>query len=112
MASSTHALTGVEKSSQRNETSYQSDVESGSTRAPSEEPNVFYPGKEAEEASVDRPSDEAIPRPDAVTPDEYPTGARLFFIVFALVMSVFLVSLDMVSFQSGVCPQRHEGVLN
>ena len=33
--------------------------------------------------------------PDVVNPDEYPTGARLVFIVIALVLGIFLVSLDL-----------------
>jgi MFS transporter, DHA2 family, glioxin efflux transporter len=33
--------------------------------------------------------------PDDATPDEYPSGSRLVFIVFALVLSIFLVSLDL-----------------
>lgn len=38
------------------------------------------------------------PGPDvAVAAAEYPTGARLGFIIVALVLSIFLVALDMVS---------------
>lgn len=35
---------------------------------------------------------------DAVDDNEYPTGIKMVFIVIALVMSIFLLALDMVSF--------------
>jgi MFS transporter, DHA2 family, glioxin efflux transporter len=35
------------------------------------------------------------PNPDDAKPDEYPSGARLVFIVLALVLGIFLVSLDL-----------------
>lgn len=34
---------------------------------------------------------------DILNEDEYPTGMKMFFIVLALVLSVFLFSLDLVS---------------
>lgn len=34
---------------------------------------------------------------DELSEDEYPSGIKMFFIVLALVLSVFLLSLDMVS---------------
>lgn len=37
-----------------------------------------------------------IPADDELRDDEYPSGIKLLFIVFALVMSIFLLALDMV----------------
>jgi len=37
---------------------------------------------------------------DEVDEDEYPTGINMFFIVLALVMAVFLFSLDLVTHSS------------
>lgn len=36
------------------------------------------------------------PNPDAVAPAEYPQGMKLGMIMFALIMAIFLMSLDMV----------------
>lgn len=45
-----------------------------------------------EETTVDSP----VPN-EELADDEYPSGIKMFFIVLALVLSVFLLSLDMVS---------------
>ena len=37
------------------------------------------------------------PDSEELSSDEYPSGVKLLFIVFALVMSIFLLALDMVS---------------
>ncbi|KAK9311855.1 major facilitator superfamily domain-containing protein [Lipomyces starkeyi] len=55
----------------------------GSTYTPSTAPDV---GDEKESARKSRTQTE---------PDEYPTGPRLIFIVLALVLSIFLVCLDL-----------------
>ncbi|KUI71447.1 Putative HC-toxin efflux carrier TOXA [Cytospora mali] len=76
----------------------QSDMEQGSTRAPSTAPDVDYDGtKEGIRSSTDE--EKTNPKPeepslDSANPGEYPSGVGLFFIVTALVLSVFLVSLD------------------
>lgn len=63
----------------------------GSTRAPS-----IIDGVNAEkESKVDGDAEKGDTAVDAVEP-QYPEGARLIFIVVALVLSIFLVALDMV----------------
>ena len=51
------------------------------------------------ESSKDTTSDgdetQEPPKPDDANSEEYPTGARLFFVVLALVLAIFLVSLDL-----------------
>lgn len=80
----------------------QSDLEQGSTRTPSTiPPDLDYEKKTEDSSSITadderkREADAEQPSPDEAT-TEYPTGARLIFIVIALVLSIFLVSLDMV----------------
>lgn len=81
----------------------QSDLEQGSTRAPSTVPDLDYEKKRNDTSSMtsddERKKEPATEEPNAddATTTEYPTGARLTFIVVALVLSIFLVSLDMVS---------------
>jgi MFS transporter, DHA2 family, glioxin efflux transporter len=86
-----------------------SDFEQASTRAPSTAADVTsdYDEKKDKAGNVtDEESGEAPPtgepEPTEASPAEYPTGARLLFIVVALVLSVFLVSLDMVRYIRGV----------
>lgn len=104
---STHTLVDGEKPNQistpsgfLDPKSDQSDFEQASTRAPSTAPDV---DSEEKKGSVGNVTDEETgeTRPAGFEPTEaslveYPTGARLLFIVIALVMSIFLVSLDMV----------------
>lgn len=84
----------------------QSDFERGSTRAPStnhydtdrEEKQEPMTEADVRTEKADTHFDKAEPE---ATSTDYPTGARLLFIVVALVMSIFLISLDM------VCPGLH-----
>lgn len=59
-------------------------------RSPSPSPSDSHDEKPRNEASLEEPN------PDAVEPQEYPQGIKLVFIVIALIMSIFLISLDMV----------------
>lgn len=43
--------------------------------------------------------EEATGQPDELGHDEYPSGIKMFFIVVALVLSVFLFALDLVSLE-------------
>lgn len=104
---STHTLVEGEKPNQLSTSSGfldpksdHSDFEQASTRAPSTAAQNEYEEKKDsignvtdEETGESRP---AAPEPTDASLGEYPTGARLFFIVIALILSVFLVSLDMV----------------
>lgn len=79
-----------------------SDMDQGSTRAPStsadgtsEKKEIIVTKSDYDEKS-ELPLKEGVPD-HGVAEEEYPTGARLFFIVVALVLSIFLVALDMVS---------------
>jgi MFS transporter, DHA2 family, glioxin efflux transporter len=65
-----------------------------STHAPSTAPDVTYEKESGENTTNDDERQEK-PNPDNAKPDEYPSGARLVFIVLALVLSIFLVSLDL-----------------
>ncbi|KAK3942577.1 putative HC-toxin efflux carrier TOXA [Diplogelasinospora grovesii] len=65
----------------------------GSTRAPS---TIEDPEKKAEnEDTASTKEEQAVPVPAAEDLGEYPQGISLIFIVVALVLSVFLMSLDM-----------------
>ncbi|KAL1871162.1 hypothetical protein Daus18300_004907 [Diaporthe australafricana] len=76
--------------------SEQSDFEQASTRAPSTAPDVDYEGKKESVGNVtDEENGEAVQAQAEASPVEHPTGLRLVFIVIALVLSIFLVSLDM-----------------
>lgn len=104
---STHTLIDGEKPNQISTSSgfldpksEHSDFEQASTRAPSTVPDIDYDEKkEGTGKTTDEETGEARPvglEPTQTNPGEYPTGARLLFIVIALVLSIFLVSLDMV----------------
>lgn len=45
-------------------------------------------------------NEKATDSPDELREDEYPKGAKLAFIVVALVLAIFLLALDMVSSSS------------
>ncbi|KAL8732336.1 MAG: hypothetical protein Q9181_003993 [Wetmoreana brouardii] len=66
--------------------------ESDLTAVPSEPPDV---DSEKEDVTKDVGEIDEKPDPDHVAPDEYPHGFRLFMIVVALVLGIFLVSLDL-----------------
>lgn len=69
--------------------------EPGSTLAPST-PQDVAPEKESGKNTT-KDDDESAEKPvaDNATPGEYPSGVRLIFIVVALVLGIFLVSLDL-----------------
>ncbi|KAK2603369.1 hypothetical protein N8I77_009833 [Diaporthe amygdali] len=103
---STHTLVDGDKPTQLSPPSglldpksEQSDFEQASTRAPSTAPDVEYdekkesPGNVTDEEKGD--AQKTGTESAQAIPVEYPTGIRLVFIVIALVLSVFLVSLDM-----------------
>ena len=69
--------------------------EPGSTHAPPTAPDVAYEKKSGEHTTNDNDEGREKPNPDDAKPDEYPSGTRLVFIVLALVLSIFLVSLDL-----------------
>lgn len=69
-------------------------TEQGSTRAPSTAPDVADE-KESGNTTTEYDERQEKPNPDDAKPAEYPSGLRLFFIVVALVLSIFLVSLDL-----------------
>ena len=90
--SSTHSLV---KGEQPEHASAPSFLDSQTTVAPSTAPDVSYE-KEASQNTTecyDEASEE--PKPDDARPNEHPSGARLVFIVLALVLAIFLVSLDL-----------------
>lgn len=104
---STHTLVDGEKPNQTSTSSgfldpksEHSDFEQASTRVPSTAPDVDYDEKKEGAGNVtDEETGKAGPAgldPTEGSFGDYPTGARLLFIVIALVLSVFLVSLDMV----------------
>lgn len=104
---STHTLVDGEKPNQISTSSgfldpksEQSDFEQASTRAPSTAQDVEYEEKKDSTGSAtDDEKGETQPaglESTEASTGEYPTGARLLFIVVALVLSIFLVSLDMV----------------
>ena len=66
--------------------------EPGSTNTPSKALDIAY---EQESTTNDNNERQEKPNPDATKPDEYPSGPRLVFIVLALALSIFLVSLDL-----------------
>lgn len=67
----------------------------GSTTAPSKAPDVASEKGSDENTTNGEDERQEKSNQDAAEPDEYPTGARLVFIVLALVLSIFLVSLDL-----------------
>jgi hypothetical protein len=70
----------------------QSDLEENSTRAPSASPDALPNMLKEKVGNNGNATDDGEKVPDA----EYPTGARLGVIVVALILSIFLISLDMV----------------
>lgn len=109
MATSTGVLDDGQKPPQPNNASSgfldakreESDLEHGSTRAPSMALDRIDYEKERSRAPSESDSHDEKTRHNAVAnlegePPEYPQGAKMVFIVIALIMSIFLVSLDMV----------------
>lgn len=74
---------------------HDSKSEPGSIQAPSTAPDVAYEMGAGKDSSSDNDKDQEKPYPDDAKPDEYPSGLRLVFVVLALVLSIFLVSLDL-----------------
>ncbi|MCJ1472340.1 hypothetical protein MMC13_000987 [Lambiella insularis] len=66
-----------------------------SAHASSTAPDVPYEKDSSKSITKDIEERQAKPSSDYAELDEYPTGARLVFIVLALVLSIFLVSLDL-----------------
>lgn len=78
----------------------QSDFDHASTRAPSTAPDFDEKKRDTGGETDEERGDEVEDAPQeerAADPMDYPTGVRLTFIIVALVLSIFLVSLDMVS---------------
>lgn len=109
MAASTHTLVDGQKSEKPSASGFldprrdESDLEHGSTRAPSTAADADFYDKEHSVSDDDsrnkRPHNEAgleQPDPNAVDAIEYPHGIKMVVIVIALMMAVFLISLDMV----------------
>lgn len=69
--------------------------EPGSTHTPSAAPDVACEKESGENTTNDDDERQEKLNPDDANPIEYPTGLRLVFIVCALVLSIFLVSLDL-----------------
>lgn len=69
--------------------------EPSSTPAPSKAPDVTYEKQFGENATNDDDERQEKPNPDDGKPEEYPSGTRLVFIILALVLGIFLVSLDL-----------------
>lgn len=67
----------------------------GSTHPLSTAPDVAYEKQSSENTTNDDDERQEKPNPDNEKLDEYPSGLRLGFIVFALILSIFLVSLDL-----------------
>lgn len=68
----------------------------GSTYALSRAPGVAYERKSGKNTNNDDNDErQKQPNPNDAKPDEHPSGPRLVFIVLALVLSIFLVSLDL-----------------
>jgi MFS transporter, DHA2 family, glioxin efflux transporter len=65
------------------------------THASSTAPDVAYEGKSSQNTTLDNDGRQESPKSNDVEPDDYPSGARLVFVILALVLSVFLVSLDL-----------------
>lgn len=61
--------------------------------------------KEGEE--LEDVTDGTVDGGDELSEDEYPSGIKMFFIVLALVLSVFLFSLDLVSCQHYPLTTQH-----
>ena len=79
---------------------YTSDVhgletELGLTDAPSTTPGIASEKESSKSTTIDGDETQETPKPDDANSEEYPSGARLFFVVLALVLAIFLVSLDL-----------------
>ena len=69
--------------------------EPGSTQVPSTAPDVASEKGSGKDTTSDNDKGQEKPVLDDAKPDEHPTGLRLVFVVLALVLSIFLVSLDL-----------------
>lgn len=69
--------------------------EPDSIHAPSTAPDIAYEKESGENTTNDDNERQEKPNADDAKRDEYPTGVRLVFIILALVLSIFLVSLDL-----------------
>ena len=69
--------------------------EPDSTHAPSTAPDIAYKKECGENTTNNDDERQEKPDPDDAKPDGYPSGPRLVFIVLALVLGIFLVSLDL-----------------
>ena len=72
-----------------------SQSEPGSTNAPSTAPAVAYEKVSSQNTSDGHDKRQEERKPDDAKPKESPSGARLVCIVLALVLAIFLVSLDL-----------------
>ncbi|KAI4121310.1 MAG: hypothetical protein LQ338_006441 [Usnochroma carphineum] len=93
---STHSLDGGKK----REHAYASgpldpDSEPSSIHVPSTAPDVVYEKESGKNMANDNDERQEKSGSDDAKPDEYPSGLRLVFVVLALVLSIFLVSLDL-----------------
>ena len=66
-----------------------------STQAPSTAPDVADEKESSRDTTSDNDEGQEKTNPNNAKPDEYPSGLRLVFVVLALVLSIFLVSLDL-----------------
>ena len=71
------------------------EAEPGSTDAPSTAAGVAYEKASSKNTTNDNDETQEKPNTDDAKPDEYPSGTRLIFVLLALVLSIFLVSLDL-----------------
>ena len=69
--------------------------EANSTHTPSTAPEVAYEKESGKITTNDDDEGQEEPDPDDAKADEYPSGLRLVFVVVALTLSIFLVSLDL-----------------
>ena len=67
----------------------------GSTHAPLTPPDVASEKESGKNTTKDDDESPEKPVRDDATPGEYPSGLRLIFIIVALVLGIFLVSLDL-----------------
>ena len=72
-----------------------SQSEPGSTNAPSTASDVAYEKESRHNTTDDHDKRQKEPKTDVVKLDEHPSGALLVCIVLALVLAIFLVSLDL-----------------
>jgi hypothetical protein len=62
---------------------------------------------ETENGTETEPKHEAIAEEDQLSADEYPKGFQFFFILISLVLSIFMVALDLVRLFSQIFPQTN-----